>query len=115
MLSSKDCFLPSLTRFFAILERETSQIRAATDNGSKDNGPSAVSSVTGGSNVDTGMNATIKDEPTEESTMAQRRQSEKAVKRSNPHKYLLYRPTLSQLMVYLSTAFKVNVNTRYSE
>ncbi|GAA5798761.1 hypothetical protein HPULCUR_004167 [Helicostylum pulchrum] len=27
-------------------------------------------------------------------------------KRSNPHKYLLYRPSLSQLMVYISTAFK---------
>ncbi|KAI7888173.1 protein SCAI, partial [Mucor mucedo] len=26
--------------------------------------------------------------------------------RSNPHKYLLYRPSLSQLMVYISTAFK---------
>lgn len=27
-------------------------------------------------------------------------------KKSNPHKYLLYRPSLSQLMVYISTAFK---------
>ncbi|KAI9305559.1 hypothetical protein BJ944DRAFT_265025, partial [Cunninghamella echinulata] len=27
-------------------------------------------------------------------------------KRSNPHKYLLYRPTFSQLMVYIATAFK---------
>ncbi|CAO3611168.1 unnamed protein product [Mucor hiemalis] len=27
-------------------------------------------------------------------------------KNSNPHKYLLYRPSLSQLMVYISTAFK---------
>ncbi|KAI8335943.1 hypothetical protein BC941DRAFT_354942 [Chlamydoabsidia padenii] len=27
-------------------------------------------------------------------------------KRTNPHKYLLYRPTLSQLMVYIATAFK---------
>ncbi|KAI9365026.1 protein SCAI, partial [Pilaira anomala] len=28
------------------------------------------------------------------------------IKKSNPHKYLLYRPSLSQLMVYISTAFK---------
>ncbi|KAI8647743.1 hypothetical protein BD408DRAFT_407738 [Parasitella parasitica] len=32
--------------------------------------------------------------------------SEKMSKRSNPHKYLLYRPSLSQLLVYISTAFK---------
>ncbi|EPB82152.1 hypothetical protein HMPREF1544_11113 [Mucor circinelloides 1006PhL] len=32
--------------------------------------------------------------------------SEKVLKRSNPHKYLLYRPSLSQLLVYISTAFK---------
>ena len=89
-----------------IIERETSQIRA-TDNGPKDNGPSAVSSATGGANVDTGLNTSVKDESAEESTIAQRRQSEKSAKRSNPHKYLLYRPTLSQLMVYLATAFKV--------
>lgn len=31
---------------------------------------------------------------------------DKLNKRSNPHKYLLYRPSLSQLMVYISTAFK---------
>ncbi|KXS17566.1 hypothetical protein M427DRAFT_54500 [Gonapodya prolifera JEL478] len=30
----------------------------------------------------------------------------------NPHKYLLYRPTLSQLMLYIATAFKeINENT----
>ncbi|GJJ75156.1 hypothetical protein EMPS_07514 [Entomortierella parvispora] len=92
-------------RILQSLERETSQIRA-TDNGSKDNGLSAVSSATGGVNVDAGLNAPVKDESAEESTVAQRRQSEKSVKRSNPHKYLLYRPTLSQLMVYLATAFK---------
>ncbi|OAD02142.1 hypothetical protein MUCCIDRAFT_40549, partial [Mucor lusitanicus CBS 277.49] len=32
--------------------------------------------------------------------------AEKMLKRSNPHKYLLYRPSLSQLLVYISTAFK---------
>ncbi|TPX36317.1 hypothetical protein SmJEL517_g01484 [Synchytrium microbalum] len=34
--------------------------------------------------------------------------SEKAasVRRSNPHKYLLYRPTFAQLMLYVSTCFK---------
>ncbi|KAG2178373.1 hypothetical protein INT44_001525 [Umbelopsis vinacea] len=31
---------------------------------------------------------------------------ERMAKRVNPHKYLLHRPTLSQLMVYISTAFK---------
>jgi hypothetical protein len=28
------------------------------------------------------------------------------VKRSNPHKYLLYRPTFAQLYLYLATCFK---------
>ncbi|KAM3588973.1 hypothetical protein VKS41_001404 [Umbelopsis sp. WA50703] len=32
--------------------------------------------------------------------------TEKMAKRVNPHKYLLHRPALSQLMVYISTAFK---------
>ncbi|KAI9014455.1 protein SCAI [Phycomyces nitens] len=32
--------------------------------------------------------------------------SEKAIKRTNPHKYLLYRPPLSQLIVYIATAYK---------
>ncbi|OZJ03563.1 hypothetical protein BZG36_03094 [Bifiguratus adelaidae] len=31
---------------------------------------------------------------------------ERTIKRANPHKYLLYRPTQSQLMVYLAAAFK---------
>jgi hypothetical protein len=31
---------------------------------------------------------------------------DKAKKRSNPHKFLLYRPTFSQFLVFLSTAFK---------
>ena len=85
------------------LERETSQIRAVSDIGSKEGSLAA----TGGASGDTGLNATVKDEPMDDATIAQRRQADKAVKRSNPHKYLLYRPTLSQLMVYLSTAFKV--------
>ncbi|KAL1917346.1 uncharacterized protein VTP21DRAFT_5002 [Calcarisporiella thermophila] len=34
------------------------------------------------------------------------------VRRQNPHKYLLYRPTFSQLMVYIATAFKeINDNS----
>ncbi|RUS15213.1 protein SCAI [Endogone sp. FLAS-F59071] len=38
--------------------------------------------------------------------------SDKSSKRANPHKYLLYRPTFSQLMVYISTAFKdINDNS----
>ncbi|CAO3667386.1 unnamed protein product [Umbelopsis vinacea] len=32
--------------------------------------------------------------------------SDRIAKRVNPHKYLLHRPSLSQLMVYISTAFK---------
>ncbi|GAB5590008.1 hypothetical protein Unana1_04908 [Umbelopsis nana] len=32
--------------------------------------------------------------------------SDRMAKRVNPHKYLLHRPSLSQLMVYISTAFK---------
>lgn len=31
-----------------------------------------------------------------------------ATRRNNPHKYLLYRPTFAQLMLYIATAFKVN-------
>jgi hypothetical protein len=30
-----------------------------------------------------------------------------STRRSNPHKYLLYRPTFAQLMLYIATAFKV--------
>lgn len=30
-------------------------------------------------------------------------------KRTNPHKYLLYRPTFSQLYLYLASAFKVSI------
>uniref|UniRef100_A0A8C7UJM1 Suppressor of cancer cell invasion n=1 Tax=Oncorhynchus mykiss TaxID=8022 RepID=A0A8C7UJM1_ONCMY len=33
--------------------------------------------------------------------------SEKPAKRENPHKYLLYKPTLSQLFTFLSASFKV--------
>lgn len=33
--------------------------------------------------------------------------ADKNSRRSNPHKYLLYRPTFAQLMLYISTAFKV--------
>ncbi|KAG0187326.1 hypothetical protein DFQ28_006511 [Apophysomyces sp. BC1034] len=33
-------------------------------------------------------------------------QADKSSKQSNPHKYLLYRPSLSQLLVYVSTAYK---------
>jgi hypothetical protein len=30
-----------------------------------------------------------------------------ATRRTNPHKYLLYRPTFAHLMLYIATAFKV--------
>jgi hypothetical protein len=31
-----------------------------------------------------------------------------ATRRNNPHKYLLYKPTFAQLMLYIATAFKVS-------
>ena len=31
--------------------------------------------------------------------------------RSNPHKYLLYKPTIAQLLMYVSAAFKVRFIT----
>ncbi|KAI9343185.1 protein SCAI [Obelidium mucronatum] len=37
---------------------------------------------------------------------------EKTAKRTNPHKYLLYRPTLAQLLLYVATAYKdINENS----
>lgn len=33
-------------------------------------------------------------------------QTERPLKRENPHKYLLYKPTLSQLLVFLASGFK---------
>ncbi|KAF9999873.1 hypothetical protein BGZ65_004832, partial [Modicella reniformis] len=94
-------------RMLQSLERETSQIRGTTD--IKETVTSAVAAavatgVTGEGSSST--NPPIKEEGVEEATISQRRAAEKAAKRSNPHKCLLYRPTLSQLMVYLATAFK---------
>lgn len=37
--------------------------------------------------------------------------SEKPAKRENPHKYLLYKPTFSQLFTFLSASFKVSLST----
>ncbi|KAF9935470.1 hypothetical protein BGZ75_010225 [Mortierella antarctica] len=96
-------------RILQSLERETSQIRASSEPPTKDTVTSAVAAaVAGGTTAENNSaNAPIKDEPAEESSVSQRRNpSEKGSKRTNPHKYLLYRPTLSQLMVYLATAFK---------
>jgi len=39
--------------------------------------------------------------------------SKSGSKRINPHKYLLYRPTFAQLMLYISTAYKVK-NIQFS-
>lgn len=36
--------------------------------------------------------------------------SEKPAKRENPHKYLLYKPTFSQLFTFLSASFKVSLS-----
>ncbi|KAJ3024739.1 UNVERIFIED_CONTAM: hypothetical protein HDU68_007816 [Siphonaria sp. JEL0065] len=39
-------------------------------------------------------------------------EGEKNIKRTNPHKYLLYRPTLAQLLLYVATAYKdINENS----
>ncbi|KAF9094064.1 hypothetical protein BGX23_002558 [Mortierella sp. AD031] len=94
-------------RILQSLERETSQIRGTADAAAKEAVPSAVAAaVSGATAVDNGSNPTIKEESVEETVSAQRRITDKPPKRANPHKYLLYRPTLSQLMVYLATAFK---------
>jgi hypothetical protein len=37
-----------------------------------------------------------------------------ATRRNNPHKYLLYRPSFSQLMLYIATAFKVFCNNFFT-
>lgn len=37
---------------------------------------------------------------------SEKQEEDPSVKRINPHKYLLYRPTFAQLYLYLSTAFK---------
>lgn len=98
---------------FQFLERETSQIRGSSEPPTKDTVTSAVAvAVAGGTAAEnSSTNAPIKDEPAEEASVSQRRNAtERGSKRTNPHKYLLYRPTLSQLMVYLATAFKVRVN-----
>ncbi|KAF9341391.1 hypothetical protein BGZ91_008766 [Linnemannia elongata] len=94
-------------RILQSLERETSLIKGTADGAAKEAVPSAVAAAVSGANAaDSGISATIKEEPVEETISNQRRATEKSPKRSNPHKYLLYRPTLSQLMVYLATAFK---------
>ncbi|KAF9950696.1 hypothetical protein BGZ72_007687 [Mortierella alpina] len=96
-------------RILQSLERETSQIRGSSEPPAKDTVTSAVAAaVAGGTAAENNSpSAPIKEEPAEESSISQRRNAtEKGSKRTNPHKYLLYRPTLSQLMVYLATAFK---------
>ncbi|KAG0298896.1 hypothetical protein BGZ96_004203 [Linnemannia gamsii] len=94
-------------RILQSLERETSLIKGTPDGVAKEAVTSAVAAAVSGANAtDSGANPTIKEESVEETISNQRRTTEKSPKRSNPHKYLLYRPTLSQLMVYLATAFK---------
>lgn len=39
---------------------------------------------------------------------SERYEDPKGLRRTNPHKYLLYRPTFNQLLLYLTTAFKVS-------
>ncbi|KAF9907752.1 hypothetical protein EC991_010622 [Linnemannia zychae] len=94
-------------RILQSLERETAQIKVSAEGAAKETVPSAVAAATSGVNAaDSSANPTIKEEPIEETISNQRRTTEKSPKRLNPHKYLLFRPTLSQLMVYLATAFK---------
>ncbi|KAI8388311.1 protein SCAI [Radiomyces spectabilis] len=50
--------------------------------------------------------ATAASQQTYGATGSQAQYVDKSLKRSNPHKYLLYRPSLSQLLVYISTAYK---------
>ncbi|KAJ3124025.1 hypothetical protein HK098_001456 [Nowakowskiella sp. JEL0407] len=45
-------------------------------------------------------------EQSEDGTNAGAKNANEKPKRSNPHKYLLYRPTLAQLMLYVATTFK---------
>ncbi|KAG0379581.1 hypothetical protein BGX24_012616 [Mortierella sp. AD032] len=93
-------------RILQSLERETSQIKGLAEGATKEAVPSAVASASGANAADSSVNPTIKEEPMEETISNQRRTTEKSSRRLNPHKYLLFRPTLSQLMVYLATAFK---------
>ena len=50
---------------------------------------------------------TNKDDTNTEEQNANPSADKPASRRVNPHKYLLYRPTFSQLLVYIATAFKV--------
>ncbi|KAG0265785.1 hypothetical protein DFQ27_000358 [Actinomortierella ambigua] len=97
-------------RMLQSLERESTVPRAVQDLPAKDAVASAVSAAVANASVGAGhvdsANASIKDEPSDDGTIAQRRVAERVIRRSNPHKYLLYRPAFSQLMVYLATAFK---------
>ncbi|KAF9391216.1 hypothetical protein CPB97_007185 [Podila verticillata] len=93
-------------RILQSLERETPQIRGSSvDVGAKSSLTSAVSAaVTSG--TEASSTPAVKEETMDEPLGGQRRNTDKEKKKPNPHKYLLYRPTLSQLMVYLATAFK---------
>ncbi|KAF9360303.1 hypothetical protein BGX26_009882 [Mortierella sp. AD094] len=97
-------------RMLQSLERETSQIRGTSDATTKDASSNAVTAAAAAaandSSSSSSTNIPLKEEPTEDQSITVRRNTEKGTKRLNPHKYLLYRPTLSQLMVYLATAFK---------
>ncbi|KAG0337288.1 hypothetical protein BG000_005605 [Podila horticola] len=93
-------------RILQSLERETPQIRGSSvDAGAKASLTSAVSAAVA-SGTETGSSPAVKEETMDEPLSGQRRNNDKEKKKPNPHKYLLYRPTLSQLMVYLATAFK---------
>ncbi|KAG0075779.1 hypothetical protein BGZ92_002724, partial [Podila epicladia] len=93
-------------RILQSLERETSQIRGSSvDAGAKASLTSAVSAAVA-SGTEASSTSAVKEEMMDEPLSGQRR-NDKEKKKANPHKYLLYRPTLSQLMVYLATAFKV--------
>ncbi|KAF9418564.1 hypothetical protein BGZ94_009661 [Podila epigama] len=93
-------------RMLQSLERETAQIRGSSaEVPIKTAVTSAVSAAAAGGSVESNSIPPIKEESTDD-TLSQRRNTEKEKKKTNPHKYLLYRPTLSQFMQYLATAFK---------
>ncbi|KAG0028881.1 hypothetical protein BGZ82_008221 [Podila clonocystis] len=92
-------------RILQSLERETPQIRGTSvDAGVKASLTSAVSAAVA-SGTEANSTPAVKEETMDDPLSGQRR-NDKEKKKPNPHKYLLYRPTLSQLMVYMATAFK---------
>ncbi|RIA93193.1 protein SCAI [Glomus cerebriforme] len=75
--------------------------------------PKSTPSKTPGSEVPViNERVTNKDDTNSEEQSANTPVDKSSSRRVNPHKYLLYRPTFSQLLVYIATAFKeINENS----